>query len=51
MSFIKEFWEFLIVKKKIFTTNNYNCSSFVWWTNIINPGFGGSPIYLHYFLK
>ena len=46
MSFLKEFWEFLKIRK-ILAFTNYNCSCDFWWINCANTRISCSSIYLH----
>ena len=51
ISFLKEFWEFLKIRKKILVTTNINCFSIIWSIDSIEPRLCCSSIHLHYILN
>ena len=47
MEFLKEFWEFLKVRKKYWLVTNFNSFSNIWWIDNFSTRFGSSAFYLY----
>ena len=51
MNFIREFWEFLKIRKKYWLFADHNCASYFWGFNSVNSRISGCPVYLHHILE
>ena len=51
MNFIREFWEFLKIRKKILAIADHNCASYFWRFNSVNSRISSRAVYLHHILE